>query len=41
MMIGSKATDILAVSSVTKDSVVKESKEPAPAKEPLCQQKVF
>ncbi|KAH9417385.1 Ubiquitin domain-containing protein ubfd1 [Dermatophagoides pteronyssinus] len=39
MMIGSKATDILAVSSVTKDSIVKEIKEPVPTKEPLCQQK--
>ncbi|OTF69180.1 ubiquitin-like protein 4A-like protein [Euroglyphus maynei] len=39
MMIGSKATDILAVASVTKDTIVKENKEPAPTKEPLCQQK--
>lgn len=41
MMIGSKATDILAVASVTKDTIVKENKEPAPTKEPLCQQKVL
>lgn len=40
LMIGSKANDILAVASATKDSIVKESKE-ITSKEPLCQQKVF